>query len=149
MAVVRRCLVVANQTLGGMSLLDAVEERLQAGAVEFHVVVPATPLHAQELAERLGAGPTPEDRAQALASQRLERALARLRAMGATADGEVGNADAMLAVRHALGRFPADEVLVSTLPLGVSRWLRTDLPSRIGRETGLPVDHVVSDVVRR
>lgn len=144
-----RCLVLANQTLAGAALLDAVQRRLDSGTSDFHVVVPATTLHDQELAERLGAGPSPAERAQALAADRLARALSRLRAMGATVDGEVGDPDALVATREALGRFPADEVLVSTLPLGISRWLRTDLPSRLQRETGLPVDHVVSRTVRR
>lgn len=140
-----RYLVVANQTLGGEALIDALRERTGGGDAEFFVVVPATPLLDQGLAEGLGAGPSPGERAYALAAQRLARALDWIRSLGAPADGEVGDADALEAVREALGRFAADEVLVSTLPLGISRWLHTDLPSRIERESGLPVNHVVAD----
>ncbi|MCV2487818.1 hypothetical protein OF117_00460 [Geodermatophilus sp. YIM 151500] len=142
-----RCLVVANQTLGGKALVEAVQRRVNKGLATFYVVVPATPLHDQALAEDLGAGPSPEERAYALARQRLDRALTRLRDLGAVVDGEVGDADALEATRQALNRFSADEVLVSTLPLGVSRWLRIDLPSRIARTCGLPVDHVISEPV--
>jgi hypothetical protein len=57
----------------------------------------------------------------------------------------VGDPDAMEAVRLGLGRFAADEVIVSTLPLGLSRWLRGNVPAKIERTCGLPVVHVVAD----
>ena len=143
----RRCLIVANQTLGGGALEDAVRERVAAGAQEFFVVVPATPVKDQEVPQgaREDAGPSPQELAYALARQRLDRALTQLRELGATADGEVGDPDAFEAARLAVGRFPADEVIVSTLPLGLSRWLRGNLPARIERALDLPVVRIVGD----
>jgi hypothetical protein len=137
-----RYLVVANQTVAGSALAAAVQRRIDAGDAEFHVVVPATPLRDQAV---MPTGPSPEEQAYALAAQRLELQLRQIRDSGGTADGEVGDPDAVVAVRDALARFPADEVIVSTLPERISRWLRTDLPRRIGRETGLHVEHVVSE----
>lgn len=139
----RRCLVLANQTLCGPRLLEAIQRRVGSGEHEFHVVVPATPLGDQERV-LVGNGP-PADHGHALAAQRLARALDAIRELGAPADGEVGDPDPMTAVRLALGRFPADEVLVSTLHRGLSRWLHVDLPSRIERSCGLPVEHVVGE----
>ena len=139
----RRCLVLANQTLGGPNLLAAVQQRLASGEHEFYVVVPATPIADQERV-LVGTG-APADHAHALAAQRLVRALDELRDLGAPAEGEVGDPDPLQAVRLALRRFGADEILVSTLRLGISRWLRADLPSRIERTCGLPVEHVVGD----
>ncbi|MQA35885.1 hypothetical protein [Modestobacter roseus] len=138
-----RTLVLANQTLGGEKLLAAVQERVAAGPHQFHVVVPATPVHDQ--AGAAGSGPSSDERAYALASQRLDRALTEIRELGGEADGEVGDPDAMEALRLALGRAPADEVIVSTLPLGISRWLRGNLPAKIERSCGLPVVHLVDD----
>jgi hypothetical protein len=142
----RRCLIVANQTLGGAQLVEAVQERIGAESHEFYVVVPATPLQDQEYGTGFGAdtGPSPEERAYALARQRLDRAVDQIRELGAAADGEVGDADAFEAARLAGARFPADEVIVSTLPLGLSRWLRGNLPARIERALDLPVVHIVA-----
>ncbi len=143
----RRCLIVANQTLGGAQLVEAVQERIAREAHEFYVVVPATLLKDQEL----GAGslpdsaPSPQERAYALARQRLDRAVRQLADLGARADGEVGDADAFEAARLAADRFPADEVIVSTLPLGLSRWLRGNLPARIERALDRPVVRIVGD----
>jgi hypothetical protein len=137
----RRSLVLANQTLGGEKLLDAVRERVSAEAHEFYVVVPATPIQDQSD----GVGPPSDERAYALATQRLSTALDQIRALGSSAEGEVGEADALEAVRLALGRFGADEVIVSTLPLGLSRWLRGNLPARIERTFDLPIVHIVAD----
>ncbi|MGY1750332.1 hypothetical protein [Modestobacter sp. SYSU DS0511] len=138
-----KTLVLANQTLGGEQLLAAVQERVAAGPHQFHVVVPATPV--QDQAGPLGAGPPSDERAYALAAQRLDRALTEIRELGGEVDGEVGDPDAMEALRLALGRFPADEVIVSTLPLGISRWLRGNLPAKIEKACGLPVVHLVDD----
>jgi len=89
--------------------------------------------------------PSATDRAYALAYQRLERALDRLRALGATVEGEVGDPDALVAVRLALHHFPADEIIVSTLPRGLSTWMRRDLPSRSSKAVSVPVVHLVAN----
>jgi hypothetical protein len=147
----RRCLIVANQTLSTDTLRRAVQERIAAGPHEFHVVAPATP--AQDQVEGPGAyatlGPSARDRAYALARQRLDRSLDQLRALGAPVDGDVGDPDVLVAVRLALGRFPADEIIVSTLPRGLSQWLRRDLPARLRRTCGIPVTHLSAEDAAR
>ena len=142
----RRCLIVANQTLTTDTLSAAVEERVAAETHEFHVVAPATPLQDQPDGPEAfaGLGPSTADRAYALACQRLEHALEHLRELGATVDGEVGDPDALQAVRAALGHVPADEIIVSTLPRGLSHWLRRDLPARLPKVTDVPVTHLVA-----
>lgn len=143
----RRCLIVANQTLHTDTLSRAVQERMTVGPHEFHLVAPATPA-ADEVdgpGAYAGLGPSAGDRAYALARQRLDRALDHLRALGATADGEVGDPDALQAVRATLRHFPADEIVVSTLPRGLSQWLRRDLPARLRKGCGIPVTQLTAD----
>ena len=125
-------LIVANQTLAADQLTDRVRQLCAEGPCTFHVVVPAT--HAKDHAFQT------EGHDHALADKRLEAALERFRSIGAEADGEVGDASPFLAVRDCLladGTY--DGVIVSTLPLGVSRWLKQDLPHRLERTFGLPV----------
>ncbi|WP_222193693.1 hypothetical protein [Modestobacter italicus] len=143
----RHCLIVANQTLTTEILSEAVAERIARGPHTFHVVAPATPLHDQPDGPSAYAalGPSTADRAYALACQRLEHALDHLRELGATVDGEVGDPDALEAVRAALRHVPADEIIVSTLPHGLSQWLRRDLPARLRKATGIPVTHLAAD----
>ncbi|MGY2066771.1 hypothetical protein [Blastococcus sp. SYSU DS0619] len=143
----RRCLIVANQTLTTDTLSRAVQERMAAGPHEFHLVAPATPA-ADEVdgpSAYAALGPSPSDRAYALARQRLDRALDHLRALGAAVEGEVGDPDALEAVRTTLRHFPADEIVVSTLPQGLSQWLRRDLPARLRKSCGIPVTHLAAD----
>lgn len=133
----RRYLVVANQTLLGEPLLGRVRECLASGPCEFHLVVPAT--HAPGYAWQL------ERRDHSLASARLRQGLDRFRSLGVDVEGEVGDARPMDAVRDAIRNAgPFDEVILSTLPAGVSRWLRQDLPHRIHRWFELPVTTVVA-----
>ncbi len=144
----RRSLIVANQTLGTDELTRVVHDRLAAGECEFYVVVPATPLTdlAPGFVPTLGGWPvtvpaSPED-SRSVAQARLDGALQKLREAGATADGEVGDPDPLRAVEHALTGREVDDVIVSTLPARVSRWLHQDLPSRIERKFHVPVTHV-------
>lgn len=143
----RRCLIVANQTLTTDTLSEAVERRIAAEPHEFYVVAPATPLRdeADGPEAYVSLGPSPTERAYALARQRLDRALDHLRELGATVDGEVGDPEPLEAVRIALGRFATDEIVISTLPQGVSHWLRRDLPARLRKGCGIPVTHLVAD----
>jgi len=131
-----RYLVVANQTLGGEHLVATVRERAHEGPCSFHIVVPVTPPtdHAWT-----------EGEIRAVAQGRLDRALARFREEGADATGEVGDANPVLAVEDALRVQGFDEIIVSTLPPGVSRWLKLDLPHRVEAAFGLPVTHVVGE----
>ena len=145
----RRYLVVANQTLGGNELAELLGKRAKSEPSEFFIVVPATPsidfvlgAHAMPVMGGLPAVPDSPERARALAKERLEMALAQLRAAGATVEGRVGDPDPVRAVEAVLKGRQFDEIIVSTLPSRISRWLRQDLPRRLEHKTGLPVTHV-------
>jgi hypothetical protein len=77
-----------------------------------------------------------------VAEKRLEAALERFRGVGCEVDGEVGDASPMLAVRDCLMAGGYDEVILSTLPPGASRWLKQDLPHRLERKYGVTVTHL-------
>jgi hypothetical protein len=136
----RRYLVVAHQTLGSAELLEALRDRLAEGACQFHLLVPE--LH------RGGAGLTwTEGKVRAEAKRQMEDARLRFLAEGLAVTGEVGDANPVDAVDEVLrrdGKDAYDGVIVSTLPLGVSKWLKLDAPTRIQRATGLPVQHVAA-----
>ena len=132
----RRYLIVGNQTLASDQLAEKVQDVLAAGPAKLHLVVPATPAH-----ERLT---WTEGAAHEAAERSLEAAVALFSALGAEVDGEVGDADAMEAVRDLRGQ-SFDEIILSTLPSGLSQWMKQDLPYRVRREFGLPVWHVVGD----
>lgn len=134
-------LVVAHRTLVGDDLLDEVRHRIAPGNA-FHLVVPVH--HPTDHAWSNG-------EVEATARGRLEEGLARFHDLGAEADGEVGDVDPTTATAAAVrsraiaGGAPFDEVLLSTLPPGISRWLRLDPARRIRERTGLPVTHVVGE----
>jgi hypothetical protein len=129
-----RCLIVANQTLCADQLMEHVRQRIADGSCTFHLVVPATHTRDQAFYS--------EGASHAVAERRLAAALERFRAVGAEADGEVGDASPMLAVRDCLMSGAYDEVILSTLPPGASRWLKQDLPHRLERTFGVPVTHL-------
>jgi len=133
----RHILVVANRTLGEQHLLDELHRRQGHGAVAFHVVVPAS--HPK------GTWTWTDDQAEQGARQRLDALLATLAAAGIEATGEIGDASPVAAVEDFLRREPVDEIIVSTLPQGVSRWLAGNVVHRIQEHTGLPVTHVVAE----
>jgi hypothetical protein len=134
---VRRYLIVANQTLLGAPLLARVKECLAAGPCEFHLVVPAT--HAPGPFAQL------EHRDHAFAVKRLQEGLARFGALGIDVVGEVGDARPMDAIRDAMRDAPPfDEIILSTLPPGPSRWLHQDVPARMRRHFAVPITHVVA-----
>ena len=130
-----RVLIVANQTLGGKELLKAVKARIAKGPCEFRLLVPATARSADS---------SPED-ASAEAERRLEYGLSQLRPLGAETEGEVGDPDPLEAIRQVLDRRQFDEIIVSTLPAGVSRWLRQDLPHKVERKFSLPVSVITAE----
>lgn len=136
----RSVLLVANRTATTDRLVEAVAERARQGAERFHLVVPAAPQGLHRVVDPEVAG-REEARAQ------LDAALPSLsEAAGTEVSGEVGDADPLAAIQDALARDSFDEIVVSTLPRRVSRWLRCDLPSR-ARGLGLPVAHVEADAV--
>jgi aminoglycoside phosphotransferase (APT) family kinase protein len=145
----RRYLIVANQTLGADQLVNFVRTRNEAEPSEFFIVVPATPtmemVHGAEGVAAVGGStllPSSPEHARELAQERLEKALAQLHEIGATVDGQVGHRDPVHAVEAALQGRQFDEIVVSTLPKRVSRWLHQDLPRRLEHKTHLPVTHV-------
>jgi hypothetical protein len=136
----RRYLVVANQTLGGDALLARIRSLLEHGPASFHVVVPAT--------KPQGKWTWTEGEALAIARKRLAEAIVRFRELGAEVTGEVGNERPIDAIGNVLREREIDEIVLSTLPPGLSRWLKQDLPSRVERVYDLPVSHVTSEAER-
>jgi hypothetical protein len=119
----RSYLVVGNQTLDSPELAEAIAERMSIAPATFHLVVPATPIQRGLTWD--------EDEARSAAQTRLDDALDRLRSIGATVSGEIGHRDPVEATEDALRGREVDEVLLSTLPPGVSRWLGQDVSSRL------------------
>lgn len=133
----RRYLVVANLTLGGEHLDARVRACLESGPCSFHILVPACPVPGTW---------TSSDATDVLqARERLDQALGRFRELGAEADGEIGDARPVDAIRDVLAHRTFDEIILSTLPPGASRWLGMDLISRVERSVDLPVTHIVAD----
>ena len=131
-------LVLANETIGGKELLDAIRERAAKGDARFYVVVPQSrPRHGNVIYDE-----AVRDSAQV----RVDLALAFMSDEGIEGTGEVGDADPFNAATDAIGAHGIDEIIISTLPAVTSGWLRRDLPERLENETGLPVKHIVVDV---
>src|SRR6266545_3722965 len=135
-------LVVANQTLGGAELDEEIRRRMKEGPSSFYVVVPAT--RPQDyptstgmelgaggslpmIARATGPGPTTDEEATAHAQHRLGQLLDELRRLGAEADGELGHPDPLRAVGEVLASRSFDEIVLSTLPQPISKWLAMDL----------------------
>ncbi len=135
-------LVVANETVTGRRLIEAVERR-RSGGGELRVTV-ACPVNQPQRGYVVY-----QDTRRAAAGRRLDRTLKMLRDEGILADGYVVEADPVTAVRDALAQLepPVDEVVVATHPVSKSGWLRRNVVDRIRDAAGdLPVDHVVVDV---
>jgi hypothetical protein len=135
----RRYLIVANQTLNSSHLLDAVATLVGDGPADLQLLVPATPARDQLT--------WTQGEARSIAQRRLQAALELYRQLPVTVEGQIGDANPLLAVRDQLdaGR-QFDLIVVSTWPRGLSRWVRQDLARRIHRSCGLPVRHVVAPV---
>jgi hypothetical protein len=124
-------LIVANRTLGSPGLDEAIRQRLSAGQASFHVVVPATPV---------GRGLTwDEGESREAAENRLAALIDRIRELGGLGEGEIGVSDPVDAVRDAMRDREIEEVILSTLPPGISRWLGQDIPSRLRGAVNVPV----------
>jgi hypothetical protein len=132
-------IVVANETLGGRKLLESVRARVKAvGDAHIRIVVPKSRPHH---------GTVIYDEAVRDAAQvRLNLAVDFLREEGIDASGEVGDGDPFAATMDAVSERRPDEIIISTFPATSSGWLRRDLIERVADATGLPVQHVVSDV---
>jgi nucleotide-binding universal stress UspA family protein len=141
----RRYLVVANQTLGGEELTAKLAECAGAGPCRFYLVAPVTNTEASDrwfTGGLEGVLPGAYKIARTMAGARLQHELERLREAGVEADGEVVEPTPLEAIRKIATREEVDEVIVSTLPRRLSRWIAMDLPRRIRRTTSLPVTHI-------
>lgn len=144
------CLLVANQTAGGPALRDAVQARIADGRGTFYVLVPQiepapeasgwTPMQTpQGLSASTTAKRAAVDEAGRRSLHRLDGLLKAIRAAGGEAEGTVSSTNAVTAVRRLLPHASFEEILVCTLPAGISRWTRLDVPTRIARLTDVPV----------
>jgi len=145
-----RILVVANRTLGSSDLLQSVQDRMAAGPCEFTLLVPATP-HAhsestmETLTRRITNMPVTDEARGAEESDyehargRVAYGIEQFQKLGATVDGDVGNANPSKAVEDAISRRKYDEIMLSTLPKRSGGWLSQDLPNKVKRKFKGPV----------
>jgi GABA permease len=137
-----RLLVIANETIEGQALHDAVRARAVAPRTEVLVVAPA-------LNSRLRHWMSDSDAARRAAEERLVASLERLARAGVHVQGWVGDADPLRAIDDALSVFSAREVIVATHPEERSNWLAHNLVERARARYDLPIVHVVVDLIRR
>lgn len=131
-------LVVASRTLGGEKLLEAVRAHAAQEDARFRLVVPQS---------KPSTGLVIYDEAVRDAAQvRLDLALMVLAEEQIEAAGEVGDLDPFAATMDAIAERRPDKVIVSTHPANHSGWLRRDLIERIENASGLPVEHIVTDL---
>jgi hypothetical protein len=117
-------LVVANVTATSEELLAALRERAERGACHFTLLMPRSGTETEA---------------------RLEQALEKWRAAGLDhVSGRTGDTDPIVATMEAWDPMQFDEIVVSTLPTGSSRWMGLDLPRRLQKLTSVAVRHVVS-----
>ena len=134
----KRILVVANETVAGRPLIDAVKRRADGEDVHVHVICPQNqPRHGYVIYE---------DHVRDAAENRLKMTLALLHEAGIDADGALEDPDPYSAVMDALGEEDYDEIVVSTHPETRSGWLRQGLVDRLERATRRDVEHVVVDL---
>lgn len=158
-------LIVANQTLGGEKLARTVRERIERGDCSFYVLVPMAPPHhesgwaggfipyegmsahearawSEQESERRR---TMLDAARNLAQQRLTQMTEAINGAGAQADGSICDADPLEDIKATMAEHSFTEVIISTLPERLSRWLKMDLPSRVARASNAPVTTIEAD----
>jgi hypothetical protein len=136
----KKILIVANQTVGGQTLLDLVREKAREGDVQFVLVVPMDkPPHG---------GVIYNDAVRQAAQVRLSLARQFMAQEGIDLRGEVGDEDPFTATMDGIAIHRPDEVIISTLPRTASGWLRRDLVERVHEASELPVEHVVTDIER-
>jgi hypothetical protein len=128
-------LVVAHQTAATPGLLDAVRERARRSPASFHLVVPRQSHGIHKVVD-------PQDASSPEAQLVLDAALPKLSSVaGQEVTGSLGDSEPLMAIQDAINLGRYDEIIISTLPLGISRWLKLDLVSK-ARALGLPVTHV-------
>lgn len=127
-----RILVLANKTAESPDLLEALKAK--GTEHEYVLVVPASGGVLEKAAD--------PDAARDHTQPHLDAALEKFRSEGFAVEGSVGDSDPAAAVQDACNFGTFDEIIISTLPLRVSKWMKMDLPSKAQRATGLPVTHV-------
>ena len=134
----RTVLVIANETIGGRPLIDAVRRYASEEETRFVLCVPET---------RPRAGYVIYDDAVFDAAQaRVDLALGFVHSEGIQAVGEVGDPDPYAAAIDAVAEYEPDAIIISTYPEARSGWQRRDLIERLRHASGLPVEHVVADI---
>jgi hypothetical protein len=128
-------LVVAHQTAASEGVIAAVAERAARSPAVFHLVVPCQAHGMHKIVD-------PQDADSDEAKTVLDRALPKLsEAAGRPVTGSIGDSDPLSAIHDAVNLGSYDEIIISTLPSRVSRWLKLDIVSKT-RALGLPVTHV-------
>jgi hypothetical protein len=135
-----RVLVVANRTAESDELLEALVARVEQGPAEFFLVVPNTPRGSHWMTDMNSGDTTCEEH--------LAGALRRWKDVGLEVDGVLGDPDPLAATQDAANQGEYDELIVSTLPKRVSKWLHLDFPHKAEHATGLPTTHVAAHEAR-
>lgn len=153
----RKYLVVANRTLQAAELRDELRKRVSEGPCSFFVIVPDTkaaqydPVAAGNVLPHPGmwwwatyyARPATDEEATAQARERLGLMLDGLAALGVPVEGDLGSSDPLAAIGKVCPDRQFDEIIMTTLPQSVSRWLKADLPHQAQRRFGLPVTTII------
>jgi hypothetical protein len=135
----RHILVVANETVAGKGLIDAVRERAAGGPIRVTVISPQN-------APRAGFVVYADSR-RSSAERRLRRTLDLLHEAGIAARGAVVDPDPLQAIKDAVYEYRPDEIIISTHPGQMkSSWLRANLIDRARKAVDVPVDHVEVDL---
>ncbi len=141
MAEKARILVVANRTAESPELLAALAERASHGPCEFTLLVPATGHGLARAADPHAGDEEAEEHRRGFVEELRDAGLD-------VADAKVGDPDPLAATTDECFAHDYDELIVSTLPLRLSKWLKLDLPRKVAAATGLPVTHVVAQEVK-
>jgi hypothetical protein len=134
-----RILVIANETVGGRVLIEELIRRAGGREAEILVVAPA-------LNSQLRHWVSDDDQARAAAQERVQASVARLAETGLAVRGEVGDGEPLQAMEDALRTFGADEIVISTHPVGRSHWLEQGLVQKARERFPVPITHVIVDL---
>jgi hypothetical protein len=137
-----RVLVVANRTAATPALLAAVRERAGRGPAAFTLLVPSSAHGLHQLVDPEDHGNSEAEATIALAVPLLEEAV------GGPVEPMVGVAEPLAAIQDAINLHGFDELIISTLPTTVSRWLKLDLPHKAAG-LGIPVTTVTAKGTER
>jgi hypothetical protein len=135
----KRILVVANETVAGQRLREAIKQAAAGHKEQVLVVCPA-------LNSPLKHWMSDDDAAREEAHRRLNHSLRQLEADGVSAFGDVGDSDPIMAIEDALRTFGANEIIISTHPEGRSNWLEKGIVTSARERFAVPITHVVVDL---